>query len=230
MPAVVACPSCGRKLKVPDELMGKEVRCADCAGTFLAEKPSQSSALVPARSRDLDDDYDDEQPRRRSRQRPARTIGDFEPDKSNVILACGIISLVLVLVTLVAAIIFPLAGIPFTLIGLVLGILGWRLGSTELKRIAAGDVDPAVRGASQAGWICGIVGTILHGLSVLCGCVIGIIVLAFGAAVLGLAGMAASKVPVTQKSPPPKRPAVPKKQVQFSRPLRAVDYLPLRFQ
>jgi hypothetical protein len=55
---------------------------------------------------------------------------------------------------------------------LVLGILGlvvcgplaiaaWVMGSGDLKEIDAGTMDPAGRGTTQAGKICGIIGTIL---------------------------------------------------------------------
>jgi uncharacterized membrane protein len=63
---------------------------------------------------------------------------------------------------------------------LVLGILGlvvcaplaiaaWVMGSGDLKQMDAGTMDPSGRGNTQAGKICGIIGTILM--------VIGIIVL-----------------------------------------------------
>ena len=55
---------------------------------------------------------------------------------------------------------------------LVLGILGlvvcaplaiaaWVMGSGDLKQIDAGTMDPSGRGTTQAGKICGIIGTIL---------------------------------------------------------------------
>jgi hypothetical protein len=55
---------------------------------------------------------------------------------------------------------------------LVLGILGlvvcaplaivaWVMGSGDLKQIDAGTMDPAGRGTTQAGKICGIIGTVL---------------------------------------------------------------------
>ena len=58
---------------------------------------------------------------------------------------------------------------------LVLGILGlvvcgplaivaWVLGSGDLKEMDAGIMDPAGRGNTQAGKICGIIGTILLGI------------------------------------------------------------------
>lgn len=74
---------------------------------------------------------------------------------------------------------------------LVLGILGlvvcaplaiaaWVMGSGDLKQIDAGTMDPSGRGTTQAGKICGIIGTILL--------IIGIIV--FG--ILFLIGFAAA--------------------------------------
>ena len=59
---------------------------------------------------------------------------------------------------------------------LVLGILGlvvcgplaivaWVLGSGDLKEMDAGTMDPAGRGTTNAGKICGIIGTILLILS-----------------------------------------------------------------
>lgn len=36
MPIVAACPSCGAKLNIPDNLLGKKVRCATCKTIFEA--------------------------------------------------------------------------------------------------------------------------------------------------------------------------------------------------
>ena len=36
MPTLVNCPSCERKLRVPDELLGQKVKCPSCATTFDA--------------------------------------------------------------------------------------------------------------------------------------------------------------------------------------------------
>jgi hypothetical protein len=61
---------------------------------------------------------------------------------------------------------------------LILGILGiilcgplaifaWVMGSGDLKQIDAGTMDPAGRGTTQAGRICGIIGTILFIISII---------------------------------------------------------------
>jgi hypothetical protein len=42
-----------------------------------------------------------------------------------------------------------------------LGIIAWVLGSSDLKEMDAGTMDPAGRGATNAGKICGIIATIL---------------------------------------------------------------------
>jgi hypothetical protein len=36
MPVVTSCPDCARKLRVPDELLGKKVRCPGCKVVFVA--------------------------------------------------------------------------------------------------------------------------------------------------------------------------------------------------
>jgi len=40
---------------------------------------------------------------------------------------------------------------------LICGIIAWILGSTDLKEMDAGRMDPAGRGLTQAGKICGII-------------------------------------------------------------------------
>jgi hypothetical protein len=51
-----------------------------------------------------------------------------------------------------------------------LGIAAWIMGSGDLKEMDAGTMDPSGRGNTQAGKICGIIGTILL--------IIGVIIMA----------------------------------------------------
>ncbi len=91
MPEITTCPDCDKKLKVPDHLIGKKVRCPGCSVMFVAradeeeEVPAsrasgrapQSDAISERRkapARDEDDrprsrsrDDDDDRPRSRSR-------------------------------------------------------------------------------------------------------------------------------------------------------------------
>jgi serine/threonine protein kinase len=41
MPQLVACPSCGKKVKVPDALLGKSVKC-QCAHVFMTPAPTMN--------------------------------------------------------------------------------------------------------------------------------------------------------------------------------------------
>jgi hypothetical protein len=62
------------------------------------------------------------------------------PHRGGVILALGIIGIVCCFIC---------------------GIIAWILGSTDLKEMDAGRMDPAGRGLTQAGKICGIISVIL---------------------------------------------------------------------
>jgi predicted Zn finger-like uncharacterized protein len=47
MPQTTACPSCQRKLVVPDELLGKSVRCPNCETVFTAATDSPAESVSP---------------------------------------------------------------------------------------------------------------------------------------------------------------------------------------
>ncbi len=202
MPSIVACPSCGGKLRVADELRGRSVRCPACGHTFdtdpandpppdlplqlALDEPSQprpapaggTPGLIGAvelkRSRDdeasspsepprsgppkrtlpprLSDDADEDLPsfRHRGRRR------DAEPDRGPLVLTLGILSLACL----------TLSCVP---IGLILGLFSWIMGQADLRKMKRGDMDVNGQGITQAGWICGILGTLLNGLLTL-GC------------------------------------------------------------
>ncbi|MBV9122679.1 MAG: hypothetical protein JO112_04930, partial [Planctomycetes bacterium] len=60
MPEIVSCPECQRQLRVPDDLLGKRVKCPSCSTTFTATPVSQS-APAP------EEEEEEESPRPRSR-------------------------------------------------------------------------------------------------------------------------------------------------------------------
>jgi hypothetical protein len=228
MSTIVDCPSCNRKLRVPDELLGKKVKCPTCSEIFdanshdspldtqpapppsppaaapestavmdqplgnlsLDEKdptaassvnpPSPEPAPSPAAQTDEGDyktcpycrerirreatrcrfcgeslggvEGEDERPWEQAPKRQFRR--DSEPHRASLILTLGIISLVS------AGICFPIGSV----ISLPLGITAWILGGGDLKKMKQGTMDPEGMGMTQAGYICGIVGTILGGL------------------------------------------------------------------
>jgi predicted Zn finger-like uncharacterized protein len=102
--------------------------------------------------------FDDGDGRDRGRGRdgmPGLTIHDpvrrdCEPHRGPLVLTFGVLSLVLL------SICFP--------VGVVLGLAAWVMGQADLRKLKRGDLDPAGQGLTQAGWICGIIGTLLNGL------------------------------------------------------------------
>jgi hypothetical protein len=93
------------------------------------------------RRRDDDDDYDD-LPRRRRRY-------DYEPHRGTVILVLGILSLVVAQI--------------------ILGPIAWIMGNNDLREIREGRMDPEGEANTNAGRICGMIGTILGVCFLCCG-------------------------------------------------------------
>src|SRR2546429_590559 len=69
MPITISCPSCRRQLRVPDDLLGKTVRCPGCQSTFTAEDPDAVADV---------DVIEEEKPQRRPTRgtEPPRTEGE----------------------------------------------------------------------------------------------------------------------------------------------------------
>jgi hypothetical protein len=100
MPLVVACPSCTSKLKAPDHLIGKKVKCPKCSTTFLVQAEEEEAPIMaelqdepapePARKPRpaaeegeyegrAEDEYDEDRPRRKQRRRDDDDYeGDYE--------------------------------------------------------------------------------------------------------------------------------------------------------
>jgi predicted Zn finger-like uncharacterized protein len=73
MPEQIRCPECDATLRVPDSLLGRNVKCPKCQTTFTAEidspaeqivqEPPRSAARPPSlRSEDIEDEEEDELP------------------------------------------------------------------------------------------------------------------------------------------------------------------------
>jgi hypothetical protein len=84
---------------------------------------------------DEDDRYDDD--------RYDDYGGPMEPHRGTMILVLGLLSL------LVCGLIGPFA---------------WVMGKADLRKMDAGQMDPSGRGETQAGYICGLIATILMGI------------------------------------------------------------------
>jgi hypothetical protein len=100
MPQFVSCPKCGRRARVPDTLMGQQVKCPGCAETFTAaasapvpptgkegkakverEAEGEEDIEVVDDSRRRDDDEDDRRPDRGRRSREEDDEGERRPRK-----------------------------------------------------------------------------------------------------------------------------------------------------
>ncbi len=174
---IIDCPSCHRQLRVPGDLLGKMVKCPTCGTAFGApaasaepaaassieepgsppSEPFQETKSVPPSEQrpvlrtDKDDDvphdYGGAQPP--SRRREAREM--LPPHRGVVILVLGILSLV------------------SCCFGLILGPIAWIMGNNDLQEIRAGRMDREGEGMTNAGRICGIIGTVLGVLVLCCG-------------------------------------------------------------
>jgi hypothetical protein len=195
----VDCPSCSQKLRVPDDLLGKKVKCPACKMMFLAtaagleepapsrpvdqeERPNRAAALTasrrgtPPRERPAspdDEDDEDDRPHRSGRNLRRKRRDNYAPHRGVLILIFGILGLVLFL---------------STGIGFVLGIIAWIMGNNDLREIQAGRMDPEGEGMTQIGRILGMVTTILGIISLVVGCIFFVIWLIF---VVGMIGIAA---------------------------------------
>jgi predicted Zn finger-like uncharacterized protein len=113
-----------------------------------------------------DEDEDEDNPRRRRQFRR-----DTVPHRGGFVLTMGIISLA-ILPCYMCYILAPL----FSLIGIICGIVAWVCGSNDLKKIQEGTIDPEGEGNTQAGYICGIIGTSINALILLaCGAIIAVV-------------------------------------------------------
>jgi len=74
----------------------------------------------------------------------------LKPHRGTLILVLGILSLVLISCC--------------ALFGLICGIIAWILGKADMKEMDQGIMDSSGRGTTNAGLICGIIGTIIGAL------------------------------------------------------------------
>jgi hypothetical protein len=211
MPQQISCPSCARTLNVPDELIGKTVRCPGCKTTFTAQGEAPSAPVqaetppAAGRSRRA---AEDDRPRGDSDDADARPRPSGAPHKGGVLLGLGITSVVLAVLSLLTGgcssgggtfcaaccpWIVLVAWMPLVvamlvaLVGAILGLIASLLGQRDLGRMNRGEMDSSGRGSTKAGMICGIVGSVICVLDMLCGVVILILWIA-GIGVLAASG------------------------------------------
>jgi predicted Zn finger-like uncharacterized protein len=179
MGTTIDCPSCSRKLRVTDELLGSSVRCPACGVAFTATDHSAPPPPAPpppsppppspppdrqrVSSRSLSDeleivqDGDDRPPYRGGFRR------DMQEHRGTLILVLGILSLV--------------TGI----CGVFLGPIAWVMGNHDLQEMREGRMDPEGKGMTDAGRICGMIASILVLAGIVVGCGFFALMMAAGA-------------------------------------------------
>jgi hypothetical protein len=170
MAEIISCPSCQRKLQVPETLAGQDVQCPTCGATFVARvggavpasdrasqaaserwedrRPDSGRASAEPWPQDDRGPYDQHAGYDRPYDDYARRRRDLTPHRGALILCLGVIGLV----------VFPL-----------LCPIAWIMGNADMAEIRAGRMDREGEGLTQGGRVCGIIGTVLYGLMV-CGC------------------------------------------------------------
>jgi hypothetical protein len=87
------------------------------------------------------------------------SVVPLRPHRGGAVLALGILSLAF-LVTYLTCCMSPSP---------IFGIIAWIMGSNDLREMDQGIMDPAGRNNTNAGWICGIIATVINGLMILAG-------------------------------------------------------------
>src|SRR5207302_593089 len=76
MPEVIQCPKCNRKLRVPDHLLGKKVKCPSCSSTFTATAGEEELATAPLIEEDEALNVAPRKPPPRPREEPIKERSD----------------------------------------------------------------------------------------------------------------------------------------------------------
>ena len=166
---IISCPSCPQKLRVPEELLGRPVKCPKCGIIFdaphpaVSGEPAQETVEIAGSSAPLSmPSAGGPGTSGPAFPRTSRIRRDAEPGRGALILTLGIISIVL------------------PVIGWIPGIAAIVMGRSDQQKIRAGSMDRSAADTTQAGWICGIIGTVIQLLvCVGCGLYISLMVLMF---------------------------------------------------
>jgi hypothetical protein len=149
MMEVITCPGCGRRLQLPEEVIGEDVQCPACGQTFTAQNPAppppvRAPSLEPYRP----PPERAELPRpRESGDRGERLRRPLTPHRGGALLTVGILGLVLC--------------------PPILGPMAWVMANSDLAQMQAGRMDARGEGMTRAGQVLGIIATIVGVLMVL---------------------------------------------------------------
>ncbi len=165
MNEILTCSNCQKMLQIPEQYVGETVQCPHCGLTFVAASTrvsAQPAPSAPAESRPApapkrwEDDEDDRDIRRRRRDDDEFDDDDFDhglrvrhnlpPNRSGLVLALGLVSLI--------------GGWLFCL-PIVIGPIAWYLAQSDLRAIRTGEMDSKGEGELRTGQVCGIISTVI---------------------------------------------------------------------
>lgn len=195
---LVSCPECQRKLRVPDDLIGKNVKCPTCGHTFVADPVSQAPPPPPppeekpARTSkvsrdDRDDDEDDEDRPRRKRAISRRNDDDDEDEDDDRPRRSRSRHgrdddddedddddrprrRRRYLAPHRGSTVLVLGIMSFFFVPIILGPIAWIMGNTDLAEMRAGRMDREGESQTQAGRVCGMISTLLFIGVIVCFC------------------------------------------------------------
>jgi len=169
------CPSCG------DPVDPDDGECRACGAILDAD-------ARPRRSRRRDnDDYGDRPRRREYDEDDGRgwedeenewgrgRRRDLEPHRGGTVMGLGLTGLIMTPVGWLCCNLL-------CLVALVMCIAAWVMGAQDLRAMRAGTMDPEGRGNTNAGYVCGIIGTILNALTIVIGGIVLVVFIAASAA------------------------------------------------
>lgn len=149
MADITQCPSCRRKLQVPETLIGYDVQCPSCGATFTARVAGQPEMQSRgAADREAPGEYERTPPRYGGDERAA--VDDYgryaprrgqAPHRGTMILVFGILGI-------------ALCGI--------FGIVAIAMANADLAEIRAGRMDPEGESLANTGRILGIISLVLN--------------------------------------------------------------------
>src|SRR5712692_1097175 len=84
MPTTIKCPACTRALEVPDQLMGKRVKCPACKMIFTATPAGKGPPPDPRAGRQSPDSKSEASVRRGSPKPPPFEIEEEDEDQPRV--------------------------------------------------------------------------------------------------------------------------------------------------
>lgn len=193
MPLLLDCPGCQRKLRVPDHLLGKTVKCPTCGEMFTAtgesvspETPPPLGAAYdppPAQSpRGAEPSPSPQRPRDRDEETPSprRRSDTYEEDDDDPYYGEGRYRRRMDLKPHRGTTVLVLGILSLVVCGL-LGPVAWILGQSDLREMRQGIMDRSGQDTTNAGRICGIIATALLAIG-LGSCVFFMLLGAVGAA------------------------------------------------